>query len=725
MFRQPWKIIALFVFMLVAYAVWLNASTTSPTAALARIITSKTVQSHAELEPLLRIAAKEPRLIHWVHLLRGELLERDGKLDEAIAEYQKISTESAASLDRQIALLRLSPSNNTGEIIISLENRLSGAGREDLIPEVYFVRGILAEKSGELELAYSFYKLIREKYPRSETAKKARQNQYALEATYQKQLQSNSLPALMQDAKLLFLENELTMALQRIELAKKVAADKSAVRFEIMLLEEEILRKLNRNEEADHALLLISADGGLNSADVAMFRIAKNAWNINDHHRALTFIDNLKQRFAESPLLEEARYMEGRILEELSLFPESKEIYLSLAERSKNVKRRVLAFQRLAWMHMRTKNYSRAAEYFNKERLLAKSAQQETPLPTQESYESSLRTVKLDEALDHSTFWEAYCYLHAEPKDGLGSKKAEAEKLLHELVMLPPPNYYRSLAKQYLKEPMTGTNNLAIPASNSLSTCTFQPPHSLIANLSMLHGAELELLAGRELHWHFFKTFPDLHTVTQATITDASKQAIFTQLDLGVRYGQIHRAISRAEKLLKSTRDPKGLIKDTDSCLAVLEKLAFPTPYLTIFEDAANNFQISPSLLFSIARTESYFDRNAVSSAGALGLVQLMPETAKEEGLTVEQDISNPLVNVTLGTKHLVRLFDLFEKNEAYAIAAYNAGSAAVNRWKSREQNVDPALWIELIGYPETKDYVKKVLTAKDMYETILQKDLP
>lgn len=118
--------------------------------------------------------------------------------------------------------------------------------------------------------------------------------------------------------------------------------------------------------------------------------------------------------------------------------------------------------------------------------------------------------------------------------------------------------------------------------------------------------------------------------------------------------------------------------------------------YVTMIESAARQYNLHPELLHAVVRTESAYDPTAVSSAGATGLMQLMPATAAR--LKVK-DIWDPEQNLRGGAKYLRNLLDLFEHDLRLALAAYNAGENAVIKYGNR---IPP--------YPETQRYVRKVM---------------
>jgi soluble lytic murein transglycosylase-like protein len=112
-------------------------------------------------------------------------------------------------------------------------------------------------------------------------------------------------------------------------------------------------------------------------------------------------------------------------------------------------------------------------------------------------------------------------------------------------------------------------------------------------------------------------------------------------------------------------------------------------------QKAAARYSLSPDLIRGVIRAESNFQADAVSSAGAKGLMQLMPETAGDLGVTKPFDIQQ---NIDGGSRYLRQMLDRFGGNLKLALAAYNAGPGAVEKYEGR------------VPYAETQEYVKRVL---------------
>lgn len=122
--------------------------------------------------------------------------------------------------------------------------------------------------------------------------------------------------------------------------------------------------------------------------------------------------------------------------------------------------------------------------------------------------------------------------------------------------------------------------------------------------------------------------------------------------------------------------------------------------YTDLIAKAADRHQVDPKLLHAVIQAESSYNTTAVSSAGAMGLMQLMPGTARRYGVT---DRGDPDQNIDGGTRYLKHLLKLFDSNLDLAVAAYNAGENAVIKYNN---TIPP--------YPETRNYVKEVLSLKE-----------
>ena len=151
----------------------------------------------------------------------------------------------------------------------------------------------------------------------------------------------------------------------------------------------------------------------------------------------------------------------------------------------------------------------------------------------------------------------------------------------------------------------------------------------------------------------------------------------------------------------------------------------FPVPKYT----PPGGYHIDPCLVLAFARVESRFQSKAVSTAGARGVMQLMPGTAQlVDGTTPEKSqLNDPAYNLGLGERYLQSLIDQTNGNLFQLAAAYNAGPNALARWLTTRPEItgDPLLFVESIPYPETRSYIKYVMTWYWMYAKRTKQSAP
>ena len=155
-------------------------------------------------------------------------------------------------------------------------------------------------------------------------------------------------------------------------------------------------------------------------------------------------------------------------------------------------------------------------------------------------------------------------------------------------------------------------------------------------------------------------------------------------------------------------------------------QIRHPLAYWDIIEPLARETGIDPYLILSVARTESTYRPGLTSPAGAKGVMQFMPKTANRLannnpniGPEHAAHLMQPANAFRLGAYFLKDLLEEYDGNVVFALAAYNAGPKNLARWQSRFPTEDLALFIENIGYTETRNYVKKILAAYATYHSI------
>jgi peptidoglycan lytic transglycosylase len=197
-----------------------------------------------------------------------------------------------------------------------------------------------------------------------------------------------------------------------------------------------------------------------------------------------------------------------------------------------------------------------------------------------------------------------------------------------------------------------------------------------------------------------------------------------------------HRSASRRGRASRRARTLRGRTLGALVALAVVallavliasevnhavSRLGLPLTNADVIREQAAQKHLDPALIAAVIYAESKFAPSQ-SSAGAEGLMQILPETAyfiahlSGGSRFTESDLATPSINVAYGSYYLRYLLDHYDGNELLAVAAYNAGLANVDRWDARARAAGERLTVTRIPFPETRAYVERVLAAQRDY---------
>jgi soluble lytic murein transglycosylase len=277
-------------------------------------------------------------------------------------------------------------------------------------------------------------------------------------------------------------------------------------------------------------------------------------------------------------------------------------------------------------------------------------------------------------------------------------RTADAQKQF-EAAAAYPMTYYGQLAGAQLNP----RGNLSLPVSRGTAPATKQA----FMDQSVMQAMQALADVGAE---GLLRTFALASAET------------FSERDQFVLLTNFLRQLNQPALALRVAK--RGLQKNV-----ALYDVAYPTTSLPVYR--GNGVAPESALVMGLTRQESEFDPEAMSSAGARGLMQMMPATAKltarRHGLNYgnKRELFTPSVNVQLGMAHVSDLLQQFGGSYVLAIASYNAGAGRANQWMAtygdpRETNADAVDWIERIPFNETRNYVQRVLENTQVYRNVL-----
>ncbi|MBA3776973.1 MAG: transglycosylase SLT domain-containing protein [Betaproteobacteria bacterium] len=365
------------------------------------------------------------------------------------------------------------------------------------------------------------------------------------------------------------------------------------------------------------------------------------------------------------------------------------------------------ATARRAWVKWRDKlplaerNYGNARLGFHAARQLHPSANDwfreagEVTLPTEVHgwrARAALRAIAWDDvlaAIDSmpETLRQDAAWRYWRARSLAANAKHEDAKAIYGL-LASETSFYGMLAADALGRPFAIPKSLPlVPSAADLAAFGARSDVQRAVKL-----AHLDLRIESQREWfHIVRTLPD--------------DALLLAADYARRAGLYDRAINTADRT----------IARHDFALRYL------TPFRDEFDAAARDHDVDVALLYSIARQESRFVRDIVSSAGASGLMQLMPATArwvaKQLGRVdyAPSLIADVDINTQFGAYYFKHWYERLDRMPALAAAAYNAGPGRAQAWRPLLP-IEGAVWVETIPFNETRDYVKKVLANSMVY---------
>lgn len=398
---------------------------------------------------------------------------------------------------------------------------------------------------------------------------------------------------------------------------------------------------------------------------------AYQRWNGDDNAGALEGFERYLTTGVRGPSDGLAHYAVGRILEGEGQTDAAIESYTSAA-RTAGFDGRGEAAWRRGWAAYRDRRYQTAEDYF------AATATMASKNP-----EIGWRA--------ESLYWQARALQRR-------NQPEEADVLLNKLSKEFPEGYYTA----------------AVEARRGAS-----PPAWAVKHISNRSGAHLSGNAER-----VFLRGRDLFGAGLGTLARRDLEHSITTLSLAERRDLLPTLESMGASGL-AFREALALSKNGKLTGPELRPFLYPQAHREIVEREAGSRGIDPVLVWSLMRQESAFDANAVSSADAIGLMQLLPTTAariaKDAGVSdaSREALFDPETNIRLGTSYLSGLMREFEGRLVLALAAYNAGENAARRWRNAGSGLSEDELIESITYRETRDYVKKIVRNMRNYRRI------
>jgi peptidoglycan lytic transglycosylase len=272
-------------------------------------------------------------------------------------------------------------------------------------------------------------------------------------------------------------------------------------------------------------------------------------------------------------------------------------------------------------------------------------------------------------------------------------------------------SYYGRLAKKQVSRMADAepASDRAIPASlQGAATIPPQPPTADRIKLLLANGLYDDALEELRFAQRQWGTSPAI----EATMAWAYHQK-----------GELRRGITLMRRAY-----PQSLTSTGHLLPVAMRQVIFPLVYWETIRVHANKYDLDPYVMAALINQESTFDADIRSSANAWGLMQIVPPTGRRLARTLgirrfsTRSLTDPLTNIRMGMLYFSQLVKQFG-GTYYALASYNAGESRVVRWKAERPGLDEDEFIDDIPFPETQNYVKRILGTAEDYRLLYGRD--
>ena len=443
------------------------------------------------------------------------------------------------------------------------------------------------------------------------------------------------------------------------------------------------LKQYSRAIEAFH--LVVGHSRNEEMAERSLFWTTRSLFRLGRKEEALNTFSLFQKTYPQSPFMDRALYLKAQIFEERGDIPQAIALYRELAESFPQSSLRFQAMWQSGWLFFKNQDLREAIQAWD----FLQTLHPHSPWPEQVLY------------------WKGKALLAME-------RPQEAEENFQKLLKNYPTSYYSQLAANR-GESFQTAKGFSAPLQD-------QPLGLLIEGKSPSPGYESgHLEKGRIL--------ARLGLLPQAieeleVAEEEGKKAEGIQKEISRLYreaGEYHRSallVRRNFSLKPLTGRP--LKEDQDLYL-----LAYPLGKPSWVNPYAQNQNLDPALLSAVILEESRFNPQALSVAGARGLMQILPRTGQQIARQLrlqpfsERLLFEPEMNLRLGSWYLSHLLQEFGGKEALALAAYNAGPGAVREWVKQKNSLREDEFVENIPYRETRNYVIRVLSSARVYRVL------
>ena len=632
-----------------------------------------------------------PEIEDYIRFHLAEVFLNSGKTKEALEQVNTLHKNFPNTLlltKSNILLAKILEKDNKIQTALNVlgeaEKRISGFSMpseyRSYLPEVIFLQGHLYQKLGKKNEAYDRYRLLHIVAPTNQLTQQAKGEMIKLAKDMAIGIKSLALNEYEQRTRALLRDVEYQQIVSEVSELLKHNTSLPANFYFYLARAQKGLRKRNLSNSALRKFL--EHHPNHRRKQEALFMIGRNLWNTGYYRDGLKYFKNSIDTATNHTLANQARFFIGKMHEEKKRYPKATKYYTELVSKSSDEYAERAAWQ-LGWMNYTIGNFKKAYDYFD----------------------NSVRKYPSGLFIESSMFWSAKSAKQLKHMD-------LAQQIFTNVNMTFPYTYYGIRAGEMQPDKKFFPK---IPREEELPFAT--PILSTDAHFHHSRGVELSAIGFYEDARLEIKK---LESTTQKNLSGI--------LWLTKLYNDAH-AYSDTMRVMQLYKNFKTKLREKDLTKNFWKNF-YPLAYAKAIHVNAKIFNIDPYFVKGLIRQESLFNSQVQSRAGAIGLMQIMPETGR--GLYANSKKSqpfnttilfNPETNIQLGIQYIGQLNKRFKKNKTHILISYNAGPHNLKKWLKRFSHLqDPDVFIESIPYPETRKYVKKVLRNYGIYQSLYSK---
>ena len=643
------------------------------------------------IELFLASIKSYPEIEDYIRFHLAEVFLNSGKTKEALEQVNTLHENFPNTLlltKSNILLAKILEKDNKIQTALNVlgetEKRISGFSMRSeyrsYLPEVIFLQGHLYQKLGKKNEAYDRYRLLHIVAPTNQLTQQAKGEMIKLAKDMAIGIKSLALNEYEQRTRALLRDVEYQQIVSEVSELLKNNTSLPANFYFYLARAQKGLRKRNLSNSALRKFL--EHHPNHRRKQEALFMIGRNLWNTGYYRDGLKYFKNSIDTATNHTLANQARFFIGKMHEEKKRYPKATKYYTELVSKSSDEYAERAAWQ-LGWMNYTIGNFKKAYDYFD----------------------NSVRKYPSGLFIESSMFWSAKS---AKQLKHMGL----AQQIFTNVNMTFPYTYYGIRAGEMKPDKKFF---LEIPREEEPPFAT--PILSTDAHFHHSRGVELSAIGFYEDARLEIKK---LESTTQKNLSGV--------LWLTKLYNDAH-AYSDTMRVMQLYKNFKTKLREKDLTKNFWKNF-YPLAYAKAIHVNAKIFNIDPYFVKGLIRQESLFNSQVQSRAGAIGLMQIMPETGRLLYANSKKSepfnttiLFNPETNIQLGIQYIDQLNKRFKKNRTHILISYNAGPHNLKKWLKRFSHLqDPDVFIESIPYPETRKYVKKVLRNYGIYQSLYSK---